>query len=279
MYKKVRSLIEISRPDLTLAGGLCVITGQIISMHGLPSPFVGLMGFLTGFFVSGSAIILNDYFDYEVDLINSPSRPIPSGEVSLSEALVLMVLFAAAGFLSAGLIDITPLIFALFIWLVSVLYNWKYKEAGLLGNMMVALSVAWFFIFGSATVGKLGNTMIWVWSAMAFLFDLGEEIASDAMDMEGDMKRSARTLPILHGKTYAIHVSTLLFMLFISMSFIIVLMNRNYLFIMIPLDLVVLYLSLKLLKSDNIEEGKKTIRMMYLAVTLFVGAFAVLSIL
>lgn len=120
------------------------------------------MGFLTGFFVSGSAIILNDYFDYEVDLINSPSRPIPSGEVSLSEALVLMVLFAAAGFVSAGLIGITPFIFALFIWLVSVLYNWKYKETGLLGNMMVALSVAWFFIFGSATVGKLGNTMIWV---------------------------------------------------------------------------------------------------------------------
>lgn len=281
MHRKIRGIINISRPELTLAGGLCVLTGQIITLQSFPSIFVGLMGFLTGFFISGSAIVLNDYFDYEVDKINSPSRPIPSGEVSLFEALILTAILAAAGFLTAGLLGTTALVFAVFIWMVAVMYNWRYKESGLLGNMMVGLSVAWFFIFGGATVGGIGNVMIWIWGAMAFVFDLGEEIASDVMDMEGDRKRSVRTIAILRGETFAMYVSTLLFMLFIALSVILVLMsgmNWIYLVLVIPSDTVILYLSLKLLKSQNSDDGKKIIRMMYLTLTLFIGVFVVLSI-
>lgn len=282
MHRKIRSIINISRPELTLAGGLCVLTGQIITLQSIPSIYVGLMGFLTGFFISGSAIVLNDYFDYEVDKINSPSRPIPSGEVSLFEALILTAILAAAGFLTAGLLGTTALVFAVFIWMVAVMYNWRYKESGLLGNMMVGLSVAWFFIFGGATVGGIGNVMIWIWGAMAFVFDLGEEIASDVMDMEGDRKRSVRTIAILRGETFAMYVSTLLFMLFIALSVILVLMsgmNWIYLVLVIPSDTVILYLSLKLLKSQNSDDGKKIIRRMYLTLTLFIGVFLVLSIL
>ncbi len=65
------------------------------------------------------------------------------------------------------------------IWVIGLLYNWKFKESGLPGNMMVAPSVAWTFIFGGAIVGGLENGMIWVFGALAFVFDLGEEIAGE----------------------------------------------------------------------------------------------------
>lgn len=30
--------------------------------------------------------VINDYFDYKIDLINKPQRPIPSGRISLNNA-------------------------------------------------------------------------------------------------------------------------------------------------------------------------------------------------
>ena len=78
---KTRALSDLVRPELPIAGGIGVIAGQIIALHALLTVFVGVMGFLTAFFVSGAAIISNDYFDREVDAINYPQRPLPSGRV------------------------------------------------------------------------------------------------------------------------------------------------------------------------------------------------------
>ncbi|MDD1761586.1 MAG: prenyltransferase, partial [Methanothrix sp.] len=62
------------KPELPLAAGICVVAGEIIGSESLPTFFVGLMGFLTGFFISGAAMISNDYFDLEVDRVNHPNR-------------------------------------------------------------------------------------------------------------------------------------------------------------------------------------------------------------
>jgi len=60
-----------------------------------------LLGFLTGFFISGSANISNDYFDQDVDRINLPARPLPSGRISVSELWILFFIFTAAGLMAA----------------------------------------------------------------------------------------------------------------------------------------------------------------------------------
>ena len=38
--------------------------------------------------------------------------------------------------------------------------------------MMVSLLVAMTFIFGGAVVGGLGSGLVWVFAALAFMFDL-----------------------------------------------------------------------------------------------------------
>lgn len=280
--EKLKAIIDLVRPELPLAGGICVIAGQIIVLQDLPSLNLGLLGFLSGFLISSAAMITNDYFDLDVDKINHPQRPLPSGRVTLSEIKILTAVFTILGFLTAALLGPLTLVFAVFLWIVAILYNWKFKETGLIGNMMVGISVAGFFLFGGLSVGGLTNGTIWIFGVLAFLFDLGEEIAGDAMDMEGDEKRSSKTLARTHGKEYALTVSSTLFTLMVILSLVPILMgwlDLKFIYIFIPLDIAVLYLSTKILKSQTVEEGRNRIRQLFLTMTGFVIVFVALLLL
>ena len=280
--QKARAISDLVKPELPIAAGVCVVAGQIIATGAFPSAFIGIMGFLTGFFISGAAMISNDYFDIEVDRINSPKRPLPSGRVTALEVILLTGLFSLAGFISAALLGLSIFILALIMWAVSILYNWRFKESGLPGHLMVAFCVASTFVLGGITAGGLMNGMIWAFGAMAFLFDLGEEIANSAMDMEGDGKRSARTFARSYGRENALRVATLLFVSIVVLSCLIFmagLLSMIYLVIFVPLDIALLYLALKLLKSKTIDEGHTKTRQLYLTMTLFVIAFIAITIL
>lgn len=279
---KARAYLDLVKPELPVAAGICVIVGQVIALQALPSALILVFGFLTGFFISGAAMISNDYFDIEVDRINSPKRPLPSGRVTVPEVLILTCLFSIAGLVSAAFFSLPVLILVLIMWAVSILYNWKFKESGMPGHLMVAFCVASTFILGGVTVGELTNGIVWAFGAMAFLFDLGEEIANSAMDMEGDSKRSARTFARTYGRENALRISTLLFISIVVLSgiiFITGLLSRVYLIVFVPLDIALLYLALKLLNSKTIDDGHAKTRQLYLMMTLFVIAFMAIRIL
>lgn len=279
---KARAVSDLVKPELPIAAGICVVAGEIIGSESPPAAFLGLMGFLTGFLISGSAMISNDYFDLEVDRINHPQRPLPSGRISIAELTILTMIFTAGGFLASAFLGSLAFILTIFIWAIGILYNWKLKESGLFGNTMVALSVAWTFIFGGAVVGGLANGMIWVFGALAFVFDLGEEIAGGAMDAKGDDRRSARTIALVHGKEYALRISRFLSFLFVAISlfpFAVGWLDSYYLAIFLPVDMAALYLSERLLKSKTIDEGRQRIRQLYLMITFLVIAFILLKYL
>ena len=41
-----------------------------------------VLGFVTGFAICAFSMVVNDYYDIEVDRVNQPTRPLPSGQVS-----------------------------------------------------------------------------------------------------------------------------------------------------------------------------------------------------
>ncbi|NYT02185.1 MAG: UbiA family prenyltransferase [Methanosarcinales archaeon] len=264
---------------MPLAAGICVVAGEIIASKSLPSISVGLMGFFIGFFISGAAMITNDYFDLEVDRINRPDRPFPSGRISSLELAFLAGLFSVAGFSAAAFLGPVVFVIAIVMWIVSNLYNWRFKETGLFGNMMVGLCLSMLFISGGAAVDKLANGMVWTFAALVFVFDLGEEIANGAMDMEGDEKRSVRSIARIYGKKHALRISGFLFALFVLISllpFVMDWLGSVYLIIFIPMDLAVLHLAMKLITSNTIEDGRATVRQLYLSTMFFIIAFIAL---
>lgn len=131
--KKIRGVTGLFRPELSLAAGICVVLGQILAAGGFPPLQVVLLGFVSVFALSSSALILNDYFDYEVDLVNAPERPLPSGAVSRTEVMGLAVLTTLLGLASAAFLGRDALLFSIPIWMIGFLYNWRFKQTGLPG--------------------------------------------------------------------------------------------------------------------------------------------------
>ena len=267
-YKKIKGLIKLLRPELPFAAGVSVILGEIITLGNLPSLSELFLGFLWGFFLSGSAMIFNDYFDIEVDKVNAPNRPLPSGLISSNTAIVFAIIISLLGLISSFFINRAAVFLYIIFWVIGFLYNWKFKEKGLLGNLFVSSSVAVTIILGGIVVGNPWNTATLIFSMMLFVFDLGEEIAADAMDIEGDKKRNIKSIAILIGRKKALYISFLLFTIFILLSFLPVLLGlfgSIYLIIISVTNIIILFWGIKLIKIKTIKAGRIYVRRLYLS--------------
>ncbi len=269
IYKKILDYIQLIRPELPFSAGVSVLMGEIIASGGLPSWREALLGFACGFTLSASALILNDVFDFEVDKVNAPTRPLPAGILSKAEAIGFSIPVTFTGLIVALAINSFALIFSIIIWLLGFLYNWKFKRSGLLGNLLVSTSVAATFILGAITVDQPWNVIVWFFAIGAFLIDLGEEIAGDAMDIEGDKLRGSKSLAIRYGRKTALRISASIFSLVLILtSFPILLgwMGIRYLLVVIVMDCGLVIFIVKLLRSRNSDEGTAAMRGIYLGI-------------
>jgi len=273
---KLKAVIRLFRPDLSIAAGICVVAGQILAIGRFSSILTAAAGFLCAFFISASAIILNDYFDYEVDLVNAPERPLPSGLVSKREALWLTAATSLLGLAAAFYFGFVVLGLAVLLWVIGVLYNWRFKQSGLPGNLMVCLSVASTFLLGGISAGDFWNGIIWVFAAMAFFIDLGEEIAGDAMDMEGDRKRGSRSIALKKGRQFATTLSVMSWGIVILLGLVPLIrgwFGWSYLLFIGITDVLLVFFSVRLLRSKTSGEGRNAMRGVYIGATLAVVAF------
>lgn len=278
MRSKLLGLIRIIRPELPASAGICIVVGQVIALGGLPSPLITGLGFALGFFLSSSAMIFNDYFDLEVDRVNAPQRPLPAGLLTPSEAAAAGAVTAVIALTIAVLLGPVEFALSLGLWILGFLYNWKLKSAGVWGNLIVSTNVGMTLILGGISVGQVGSPLVWILGLVAFCFDLAEEIAGDAMDMDGDQKRASKSLALVHGKTAALRVSAAPFTLVIALTLAPVLIGETgpgYILPMVMMDGLIVVFTARLLKSRTPQEGRKAMRVLYLGATLGLVALMV----
>jgi len=250
----------------------------MVALKGFPPLYELVFGFLCGFFMAGSALVLNDYFDYEVDKVNMPERALPSGLVTKSEVIALTVIASLLGLGCAFALNSLALAVAVPFWFIGFLYNWKFKQHGLFGNLMVASSVGVTFIIGGIAVGDPWNKLVWYFALIAFLIDFGEEIAGDAMDMDGDKLRGSKSIAIVLGKQFALRISAFVFFLVVLLGFVPVLLGwleARYFIMVAVAGLVVGIFAIKLVKTETPEEGRHIMRMIYLSPMFGLLAFIV----
>jgi geranylgeranylglycerol-phosphate geranylgeranyltransferase len=265
-------------PELPFAAGICVVIGELLALGAFPPLHALGRGFICGFFLSSSALITNDYFDLEVDRINAPQRPLPAGLLTRGEVMALGMLTALIGLAVAWGFNPLALGGSLIVWLMGFLYNWKLKEAGLWGNLIVSASVAMTFLLGGIGVGQAWNRTVWAFGLIAFVFDLAEEIGADAMDAEGDQKRASKSIAILKGKRTALRISSILFGLVVLLSFLPIVWGGqgiHYLVAIALTDILIIFFVVKLMRSRTLEEGRWSLRGLYLSVSLVLLAFLI----
>ena len=211
---KVGAFVRIVRPVNCVMMGFAVIVGaalvgaDIFLKHLLPTLSAG---FLTGFFLTAASMVVNDVIDREVDAINEPSRPIPSGMVSLRQAQIFAVLLTAFGFGFALSSSWQCFIIAIFSWFVFTAYSLWGKRAGFLGNLLVSVCVVIPFVYGGFVVSKGFAEASSIFVTLAFLANTGREVTKGIADVEGDKLKGIKTLAVSFGRSVAAAVAVVFY--------------------------------------------------------------------
>lgn len=164
---------------------------------------------LSGPLMVGYTQTLNDFYDRDIDAINEPYRPIPSGAISIPQVVtqILVLLFAGIGL--AYLLDkwagqefptITTLAIAgAFLAYIYSAPPLKLKQNGWLGNYALGASyIALPWWTGQALFGKLDSTIV-VLTLFYSLAGLGIAIVNDFKSVEGDRQLGLQSLPVMFG--------------------------------------------------------------------------------
>jgi len=247
-----RGLLDLIRPVNCAMIGFAVIVGAFVSKPSSIPWLQMVLGFFTGFFVCAYSMSLNDVYDLEVDRVNRPDRPIPSGRISMRQASTLSLTMLVVG-LACALISFVPLavVTAVAYAFLSWLYNAKAKRTGLPGNLIVASSLAIPFIYGGAVSGgSIGGSLLLMMALTAFFSGVGREVVKSMADVEGDAKREINSIARTRGLGFASRVGALFFLLAVLTSWVPLvtgLANQVYTYGVIIPDVIFAYLAVTII--------------------------------
>ena len=277
---KLGGYLRLMRPVNCLMMGFAVIVGAVLANPNFQD-FVWLnlvYGFVTGFMLTAASMAINDYYDREIDAINEPARPIPSGLIKPKQALALALILTVIGFIAAFLTNLLCLVIALIAWIVFVTYTTVGKRSGLPGNFLVSTCVAIPLIYGSATIINTISLNVIPFASIAFLSNTGREITKGIADVQGDKTKNIQTLAVRYGEKTAAVVATLFYLSAVLLSLVPWLLNLVTIWF-IPLvaitDAGLIASSAMLLKNYSRENAKKIKKLVLLWLLIALLAFII----
>lgn len=210
------AVLELLKPITWFApmwAYLCgaVSSGQPFSAH-VPELILGVV--LCGPLVCATSQAVNDWFDREVDAINEPHRPIPSGRIpgtwGLRIAIAMTALSLAVGAVLGPIVFGATVLGLLLAWGYSA-PPFRFKKDGWLGNAAVGLSyetLPWF----TAAALMTGGLPDWRGVVIALLYGIGAHgimTLNDFKSVEGDKRMGVRSLPVQLGVDRAARLACL----------------------------------------------------------------------
>ncbi len=217
----VFEFLRLTRFEHAIMLAAAVLIGEIVSLGFLPQiSMIIILSLLVPIFSEMASFSLNDFLDIETDRINNKNRPLVRGTISPRFAFYFSFFSFALSTVLAFFINTTVFIIAVLFNFLAILYNWKLKDLPLIGNIYIGLSMAIPFIFGNLVVNSLILPVPCILAFLAFIAGTAREIVKSVQDLEGDMKaRRSITLPALIGVRKSILLASLLYIVFIPLSF------------------------------------------------------------
>jgi len=213
---KIMGFLQLIRPLNCLMMGFAVIVGaSLVSLLNFTINL--LLGFVTAFSLTAASMVINDFYDREIDAINEPNRPIPRGDVNPKEALIFAVALTIIGLIAAFETNMPSLLVAVIALIISITYITKGKETGLPGNFLVSATVVIPFIYGGLTVGQI-ETFTLLFVAIAFLSNTGREVTKGIVDVEGDRSHNIKTIAVTYGERTAAATAAVFTLLAVCLS-------------------------------------------------------------
>ena len=266
--------LRLLRPKNALMSAIGATIGWLTGDHGdlvrylitaIVPPLV-LMG--------GNAI--NDFFDFEIDAVNKPFRPIPQGIITRREAFLSYLLLSFIGVMLAFSLGWIPFIIALLFVLAWYFYARNLKAKGLVGNIVVSTGVGFTIIFGYISAHG-GSILLPITLALiAFSANLAREIVKTVEDLPGDKKAGLSTVPIKFGMKKTKTLTKGLIALTCLLAFVplfLRLMGSLYLIFSLASVSILLYI---FFQTDNLSSENAGIFSKFLKLAMALGLFGML---
>ncbi len=270
---KLFGFLRFIRPEIIILGVVCVFIGALVS-GSEPLSLKLIIGMIAMFCMGAGCHPFNDYFDYEIDKINHPNRPLPSGVFKRITGLYMGLILFAISIVLSLFINLFCFAIMLAIILLTFFYESYLKNKGVLGNFLVAFTVSLAFIYGGAIALDLLRPLFF--TLVTFFVFFGREIILDVRDFEGD-KKTRKTLPLIIGEKKSIYLGSALAIvsaISLFIPFFYGLYSIWYGLIAIPLTIFTLYaLSLSFLDLKNAGKTTEMLRVsMIFGLILFIIA-------
>jgi 4-hydroxybenzoate polyprenyltransferase len=211
---RLRTFVDFARPFTLVAPALGVVSAAATAIGAYPrEPWSGslvllpLLGAAMAAMLNVASNALNQIYDLEIDRINKPTRPLPSGRMTIREAWIITMASFATSFVLAWFV--APGGRHEFFWMVvaaavlTTLYSvppFRTKRLGIWANVTIAIPRGVLLkVAGWSSVKSMAGLEPWYLGAIFGLFLLGAMTTKDFADMEGDRRGGCRTLPIQFG--------------------------------------------------------------------------------
>jgi len=193
----IRAYLSIVRPVNSIVAGGAGLLGYLVATGTITVPSLLLVAIISSITAAGN--VLNDYFDADIDAINRPERPIPSGGISKSSALWYASILFIIGNTLALFSNTLCVGIAFLNSFLLIVYSGYLKKSPFFGNFFVSYLTGSIFIFSGAFLGIGGIVRNIPLVLITFLATFARELLKDAEDVQGDATMGARTAPILIG--------------------------------------------------------------------------------
>jgi 4-hydroxybenzoate polyprenyltransferase len=215
--------VDLARPFTLVAPALGFISGAQTAIGAAPrepwSPAIlvpPLIGSAMAAVLNAGNNALNQIYDLEIDRVNKPTRPLPSGRLSIPDVWAFSAITYGLALVLAWLVvpprAADPSRHECF-WLVAIavvctlLYSvppFRTKRLGIWANVTIAIPRGTLLkVAGWSAAKTIAGVEPWYIGAIFGLFLLGATTTKDFADMEGDARGGCRTLPIIYGVTRA----------------------------------------------------------------------------
>jgi FtsH-binding integral membrane protein len=188
----VRAYLELVRvPNLFTAAG-DIFAGYLVVSRGVAvnrGALLLLVGASVLLYAGG--VVLNDYFDRDVDRVERPERPIPSGRVVPSSALYLGAGMLVLGCVLAVFVRDASALVAVLLAGCIVLYDARGKRIPYVGSLNMGACRCLNVLLGAsgAVFGQLDG---WLWSAVPVALIVMVYIAAVTLLSTGEVWGSSR---------------------------------------------------------------------------------------
>ena len=215
---KLALYFELSRPFTLVAPALGFFSGGLTAIGAAPyEPWTPrlliypLIGSLMAAVLNAGNNALNQIYDLEIDRVNKPRRPLPSGRVAIHDAWMLTIITYIAALILAWFVMPGGRHECFWIVVIAVICTFVYsmpplrtKRRGIWANVTIAIPRGLLLkVAGWSSVKTIIGFEPWYIGSIFGLFLLGATTTKDFADIEGDRRGGCRTLPIQYGVTRA----------------------------------------------------------------------------